>query len=155
MSFIDESKKIHGIFYDYSLVNYKNTNEKIKIICPIHGEFEQRPKHHYNGSGCPICRESKGERDVRKSLEEKNISFIKQYRFPDCKDKRTLPFDFYLPELNTCIEYDGEQHFKSKEQWGGESGFIDRQRKDEIKNEYCIKNNIKLIRLSNIKKLII
>jgi len=151
--FISKSKSIHGNYYDYSLVEFINTKKIVKIICPKHGIFEQRPSHHYNGSGCPICRESKGERDIRLFLTNKNIFFIQQYRFPDCKDKRSLPFDFYLPSINTCIEFDGEQHFKIKNQWGGEDGLLDRQKKDKVKNEYCIKNNIKLIRLNNTKNL--
>ena len=53
--FIKEAKKIHGDKYDYSKVDYYNTHTKVKIICPIHGEFEQTPKHHLEGSGCPEC----------------------------------------------------------------------------------------------------
>ena len=62
--FIQKSKWIHGDKYDYSKVNYKGAFEYIKIICPIHGEFEQRPDHHLNGSGCPICGFKKSERIV-------------------------------------------------------------------------------------------
>ena len=47
--------KIHGDIYDYSLVDYKNTNTKVKIICKIHGEFEQKPNYHIQGNGCPKC----------------------------------------------------------------------------------------------------
>lgn len=151
--FITQSKLIHGDFYDYSLVDFISTKNRVNIICPVHGVFEQTPYHHYNGSGCPICRESKGERDVRKYLDENDIKYIRQHRFNDCKDKRSLPFDFYLPELNTCIEFDGEQHFKLKERWGGEAGLLDRQKKDKIKTEYCKENKIKLIRITNIKQL--
>lgn len=152
-NFINQAKLIHGDFYDYSLVDFVNTKKRIKILCPTHGIFEQIPYHHYNGSGCPICRESKGEREITKYLNENNIKFIRQYRFSDCKDKRSLPFDFYLPDYNTCIEFDGEQHFKSKTQWAGEAGLLDRQKKDFIKNEYCKQKGIKLIRLINIKEI--
>jgi len=76
-----------------------------------------------------------------------------------------LPFDFYLSDLNICIEYDGIQHFKPIDYFGGDTAFILLQTNDQIKNEYCIENNIKLIRirydenieekLSNILKLCI
>ena len=53
--FIKESKNIHGDRYDYSLVDYKNMKTKVKIICPIHGEFEQIPKVHIRGSEYAKC----------------------------------------------------------------------------------------------------
>jgi len=54
-SFIEEIKKIHGDRYDYSKVEYKDWKTRITIICPIHGEFEQRASDHLSGSGCPRC----------------------------------------------------------------------------------------------------
>lgn len=53
--FISKAKNIHNSTYDYSLVEYKNAHTKVKIICPTHGTFEQRPSYHLNGSGCPVC----------------------------------------------------------------------------------------------------
>ena len=53
--FISESQKIHGDKYDYSYVEYKNTDTKVKIICPEHGEFWQTPKSHLKSGGCPKC----------------------------------------------------------------------------------------------------
>ena len=147
--FISESLKVHGDYYDYSEVEFIDTNTKVKIICPIHGEFLQRAGHHYRGSGCLICNESKGERIIRQYLIDKNIEFVPQKRFKDCKDIRPLPFDFYLPKINTCIEFDGEQHFKIKEAWGGIKALENTQKRDKIKTDYCINNNIKLIRLNN------
>ena len=54
-SFIQKAKKAHGDKYDYSLVDYKASQKKVKIICPDHGEFEQLPNHHIKGSGCWKC----------------------------------------------------------------------------------------------------
>lgn len=54
--FIEQAKKIHGDKYDYSLVEYKNTDSKIKIICSKHGIFEQRPSSHLNGCNCSFCK---------------------------------------------------------------------------------------------------
>ena len=57
--FIIDAKNIHSDNYDYSLVDYKNNCTKVKIICPVHGEFEQIPKDHLSGHGCPKCKADK------------------------------------------------------------------------------------------------
>ena len=99
--------------------------------------------------GC-MCK-SKGEMYVEEILHKLNIEFERQKRFDDCKSKRTLPFDFYIPKFNVCIEQDGEQHFKSIEHWGGEERFLERQLNDQIKNDFCKDNNIKLVRIPYTK----
>jgi hypothetical protein len=147
IDFLEKSNQIHDSKYNYSLVNYINTNTKVKIICPVHGIFEQQPKHHYNGSGCPMCKNSKGETFISNFLKEENITFSRQKKFLDCKNIYPLPFDFYLPMINICIEYDGEQHFKPMEIWGGEKEFNLIRIRDSIKTKYCIENNIKLVRI--------
>ena len=53
--FFEKTKKVHGDKYDYSKVEYVNTNTKVCIICPIHGEFLQTPHNHIRGCGCPKC----------------------------------------------------------------------------------------------------
>jgi len=53
--FIIDANNIHGDRYDYSLVDYKNAKEKVKIICSIHGVFEQIPDSHLRGRNCPLC----------------------------------------------------------------------------------------------------
>lgn len=145
--FIEESTKIHDSKYDYSKVEYNNSQEKVCIICPEHGEFWQRPAAHRTGKGCSKCRSSKGERTIRRILSSRNIQTKEQYRFKDCKNLKTLPFDFYLPELNTCIEYDGRQHFEVSEFFGGQKGYDLRILNDSIKTDYCINKGIKLIRI--------
>ena len=146
--FIINSKNIHGDFYDYSNVNYINGHTKVEIICPKHDRFFQKPSNHVNmGQGCPICQESKGERKILHILKDNNINYIKQKIFKSCKHKKHLPFDFYLPDYNLCIEYDGKQHYESVEYWGGEKEFKNIQIRDKIKNKYCKDNNIKLVRI--------
>lgn len=89
-----------------------------------------------------------------------NINSLKyQKTFNDCKDKKKLPFDFYFEIDNQqfVIEYNGIQHYKSIDFFGGEEGLILRQKHDKIKKEYCNDNNIKFIEISyeiNNKKLI-
>jgi len=146
-SFIERSKKIHDNFYDYSKVKYITAKTNVEIICPIHGSFYQMPDKHLCGQKCRKCRESYGERTISKILENNNIIYIKQYGFKDCKDINKLFFDFYIPSLNTCIEFDGQQHFTVINLWGGEQGLINRQKKDNIKDNYCNENNITLLRI--------
>ena len=54
-NFIKKAKEMHCNKYDYSKVEYVNARTKVRIICPIHGEFEQTPVNHLMGSGCPRC----------------------------------------------------------------------------------------------------
>lgn len=145
--FLIKSKNCHGEKYDYSLVEYKNARTKVKIICKTHGVFEQAPQHHTNGVGCPSCNESKGERQIVKILNNMKIEFKREKRFEDCRFKNPLPFDFYLPILNTCIEYDGMHHFRKWDRFGGQKSLDKQTIKDQIKNEYCKNNTIKLIRI--------
>lgn len=53
--FIDRARKIHGDFFDYSEVNYKNAYSSITVICPVHGPFQQRAGAHLRGQGCFKC----------------------------------------------------------------------------------------------------
>jgi len=135
--------------YDYSLVNYINSSTKIKIICPKHGIFEQTPNNHLSGKqGCPICNDSKGEKYITNYLKTNNHIFERQKTFKDCINICALPFDFYLTKYNICIEYDGKQHYAICKHFGGEKAFNELKNRDEIKNNYCKNNNIKLIRIS-------
>jgi len=145
--FIKMSNKLHNNKYDYSNVIYKHSNIKIKIICPNHGIFEQTPSAHLRGHGCSKCCCSRGETLISYFLNKKNINFIREKKFDECKDKNKLPFDFYLPDYNMCIEYDGIQHFESIEYWGGEEKLKWTQNHDKIKKLFCKKNNIELIRI--------
>jgi hypothetical protein len=145
--FIKKANIIHDNKYNYDISNYINTYKYITIMCPIHGEFNQIPYVHLRGNGCPKCKESKGESIISDFLSSNNIFYIRQKIFKDCKDKRYLPFDFFLPDYNTCIEYDGEQHFISVNFFGGEDNLKYRQKHDKIKDDFCIINDIKLLRI--------
>ena len=102
-----------------------------------------------NGLKCPECYplESLGEKNIENYLISNNINFEKQKRFKECKNIRTLPFDFYLPKYNILIEFDGEQHFKPINHLGGEKHYKNTIRNDEIKNKFCKSNNIQLLRI--------
>ena len=141
--FIEKSKKIHGNKYDYSKVDYVANKTKVCIICPEHGEFWQTPNGHKNGNSCPRCRESMGETKIVDILNEHNINFLKEHKFEDCKNINVLRFDFYLPEQSLCIEYDGKQHYNEDSRYYSENMIVN----DNIKNEFCIQNNITLLRI--------
>lgn len=145
--FIKKLKMVHGDRYDYSLVKYINAKSKIKIICQKHGIFEQISNEHLKGCGCPKCVQTKGEKEISKLLVDNNIKFEVQKRFHNCKNIRPLPFDFYLPDKNIAIEFDGIQHFQINEFFGGEKEFKNTSKKDKIKNNYCRENNIYLLRI--------
>ena len=100
---------------------------------------------HTQSCGC--SHRSLGEQYIESILDDCNIIYHQQFTFDDCVNIYKLPFDFYLPTYNLCIEYDGEQHFRSVDHFGGEDGFRQRKRNDEIKNQYCQDNNIKLLRI--------
>ena len=155
--FVEKSNEIHNNFYDYFKSDFTTVASKVIIICPIHGDFPQTPNNHLKGVGCPTCSSSKGEKKISKLLDDFGINYIKQKKFKDCKDKNCLSFDFYLPNHNIIIEYDGRQHFESFEIFGGYEKFLITKKHDEIKNEYCRNKNIKLIRISykdNINEII-
>ena len=148
--FIKKAKEIYKNNYNYSNINFINFTEKIKIYCNnCNKYFYKKPTIHIckRNQGCPYCKNSKGENKIYEILEKMKIFFVKEKRFENCKDKNSLPFDYYLPNYNLCIEYDGEQHFKSIDVFGGKDVFKDRIKKDNIKNNFCNENNIKLLRI--------
>lgn len=152
--FITKAIKVHGNKYDYSLVVYQGIAIKVKIVCPEHGEFPQVPSAHLDGRGCPRCQDSRGERKIALFLKGNNIRFKRQKKFSGCVYKRLLAFDFYLPKYKICIEYDGKQHFFPIEYFGGLKEFERNQIVDRIKQDYCLKKSINLIRISYKEKKI-
>ena len=161
--FIEKAKQIHGDKYDYSKVEYKNNKTKVCIICPEHGEFWQMPYNHIgNKQDCPECAkiESHGEREIKKALEEFQVDFQQEKIFEGCAAKRKLPFDFYLPDYNLVIEYQGEQHYKPTKKFGGEEKFLLRKQHDELKRKFCKENNIKELEIlytdyNNIREILL
>lgn len=149
--FIQQCKNIHGDKYNYSLTNYINNTQKVKIICKKHGIFEQTPANHTHiklQQGCPYCYDSKGESKIKNILNKNNIKYETQKTFEGCVYKRKLKFDFYLLEYNVCLEYDGEQHTTMYRFEKNDEKLQIRILRDNIKTGFCLKNNIKLIRIN-------
>lgn len=153
--FILKSKKIHGDKYDYSLVKYKTGKDKVIIICKKHGEFLQTPFAHSCPSmkqGCPHCYISKGEDEIEKFLIKNQIEYIHQFKNKNCinpKTNKCLSFDFYIPSINTVVEYHGEQHYKKMGDYfeNRAGGLEGRQHRDKIKKEFCLSNKINYIEI--------
>ena len=130
-------------------INQKTPN--LQFVCSNCGEVFTTSLIRYiqhGGMVCSKCRagESFGEKKIRYYLEKHNIDFIQQKWFSDCRDKKPLPFDFYIPNMNTLIEFDGEQHFHNRDDYFKHNiEFI--KKHDSIKNQYCQKNSINLIRI--------
>lgn len=132
------------------LEDYINVDTKIKIQHKkCNTIFELTPYQfisRHNKKYCPICyyKKSKGEIKIVEFLEKNNIEYQKEFIFPDLPNKR---FDFFLPQFNSCIEYDGEQHFYAIDFFGGQKNLKETQKRDKEKNQYCLKNDIKLFRI--------
>ena len=140
--FIELSIQTHGDKYDYSKSFYNGYNEKLCIICPIHGEFWQTPHHHLKGCGCELCSESKLERKVNFILKENKIeNYKRQYRTSWLKQQS---LDFYLPDYNIAIECQGEQHFLPVKHFGGDEKYLDVLNRDLKKFKKCIEHNISI-----------
>ncbi len=142
---IIEFNKMHGDLYDYTKVEYTKSREPVIIVCKKHGEFLQSPNSHLQNHGCQKCCYSKGEYAVAKFLDENDILYETQYKFEKCKYINELPFDFYLPEFNTCIEFNGEQHYRPVEFFGGEEAFKLNLVRDNIKKNFCKETDKELI----------
>jgi ssDNA-binding Zn-finger/Zn-ribbon topoisomerase 1 len=145
--FIVKAENVQGKKYDYSGVVYKNSDTKVQIICPKHGIFSQSPESHLSGSGCPVCSESMGEKFIRIYFQSHKIEYEGQKKFEGCRNKRCLPFDFYIHRLNLCIEYDGEQHYFPYSRYGGDTALKKIKVNDALKNKFCLNNGIRLIRI--------
>jgi len=152
--FISRSKVIHKERYNYDKSFYINDKNKIEIICDLHGSFFQRPSSHFAGNGCPSCKESLGEKIISNFFDINHIKYDRQRSFDGCRNKLKLKFDFYLPDINILIEYDGIQHYKPIDFFGGTNRFNYEINLQKIKNEFCLKNKIKLIRISYKEDLI-
>ena len=158
--FIDIANRLHDNKYTYDIEytdeKFISTAEKIDIICPIHGLFYQSAGNHIyedprskEPNGCPKCAplKSKTEERIERFLKKNDILYQSQKIFIGCFYKNALRFDFYLPDYNLCIEYQGEQHFKCIDYFGGEENFKKSLERDSIKRKYCEENNIFLLEI--------
>lgn len=127
---------------------YLGCKQKLDYVCSCGNKSKISFDNFLQGKRCGECKESKGEKKVKEFLIDNNIIFEKQYIFDDLKRIDFLRFDFALFNINNdlmcLVEYDGEYHYLPIE---GEEILALQQERDEMKNIYCDKNNIKLLRI--------
>ena len=152
--FIERSQLKHGNKYDYNKVTWEQiTNGKVCIICPEHGEFWQSYPSHLRGYGCRVCgqnnkKDSIGELEIANILNNFNIEYKQQFAIHSIVNSSGyLYVDFYIESLNTIIEFNGEQHYRPIEWFGGEEQFKKQQARDAELRQYCKDNNINLIEI--------
>jgi len=151
----NERKKIVEKFKtipEFAIVDindYKNNFSKIRFLHNVCGrEFRTTVNNLLMYECCFYCDSSKGEKQINQFLTDNKIKFESQKTFDDCRgDKKLLRFDFYLPDYNFCIEFDGLQHFEPMQYSNGKERFLITQKHDKIKTEYCEQNNIGLLRI--------
>lgn len=155
-TFKNKVKDILGETYTV-LTEYTTCHEKVTIrheYCDT--LYEVMPRHIlYDRNACPFCsfrnNQSNAEKYIDEYLTENKISFESQVLFDDLKYLSSLSFDFkinYIDGTFTLIEYDGEFHYK---QFNNSEKSIkkynDQKKRDAIKDSYCKKNNIDLLRI--------
>jgi len=145
-SFIEKARHVHGAKYDYSRVSYHTGKTPVEIVCPVHGSFWQKPNSHVSAkSGCNGCIESKGERVVKVFLEKHGIEHVREYKI----EPHLYRYDFYLPNVNVAIEFNGIQHYKPVARFGGMDGYRSVVERDAIKKAIAACNGVALIVLTH------
>lgn len=146
---LDRVKECNGKLLNVD--DYVNQNVKnLKFECQSCGSVFVSSLNAFVQHGGQLCsdcsgKKSLGEIRIKNYLLDNGIEYIPQFCFDDCKDIKTLPFDFYIPSCNTIIEFDGRQHFEETNWFS--YPLETTQKHDSIKNKYCEINNINLIRI--------
>lgn len=148
-------EKVREIFNRHDMIlldqDYQNANTPLQYICRHHKEFGIQYMSLANAykQHCPYCNVIKGEDKISHYLLENNIYFVTHKTFDDLRGIRggKLSYDFYLPEFNLLIEYQGEQHERPIEFFGGEDQFKIQQEHDFQKREYAKNHNIDLLEI--------
>jgi len=147
MSFEDARSYIRGL-------NWKGKWISLLLEDKLPNSIPRAPHHVYKGEWISyndflglMDNTSTGELDIKRYLIDNGVHFKQQMSFNECRYIRPLRFDFWLPEYNICIEYDGVQHFKPVNHFGGNNSLELYKKKDKIKDDWCDDMNIKLIRI--------
>ena len=159
--FIEKAKKIHGDKYDYSETEYTGAFNYIKFKCNCCDNVNTvKACNHLQGQGCSFCTKSEGEKTIESYLSHNNIIYVHNKEFKNLKDKKRLSYDFYIPEKNILIEFNGQQHYKfCKWFYKTPHDFHRQLHHDWLKRKYAKDNNIKLLTISfrdfkNIKTIL-
>lgn len=147
--FTKKVESLVGKEYTFLKPYGKNAHIPIPVRHNICGNiYEVRPYNFiYNNRRCPYCNRSNGELFIKEYLVKHSIGYEAQKIFSDCKDKRSLSYDFYVPEFNTLIEYQGVQHYQPIE-FFGKDYFEIQKKHDSIKRNYAEEHKINLLEIS-------
>lgn len=145
-----QNKIIKNIGEGYTVVGeYQNCDSPLEIQHECGFKWAPTLNNLLKSKGCPVCKNtlSNPEFFIYNLLKNNEINFQYQYRIPECKNIRSLPFDFaiWINGKLYLIEYQGRQHFQPIDFFGGEKRFEELQKNDNIKKQYCIENKIPLI----------
>lgn len=148
---VSRCNKVFNSKYDYSLfTEYHSKKDIIRVICPKHGVWEVNVSNHlYRHSGCPRCKRSMGEEKIGRFLNKIGIEYMEQYKIGNeylfCQNV-VLFVDFYLPNKNLVIEYNGIQHYQESPFFNTRD-FAQQQERDNAVRQYCKNHKIKLIEI--------
>lgn len=154
-------EKVAKAFLEHDLIlieeqEYHNSQQKLKYICKHHPEKGIQEMSYANALSnyCPFCSISKGEKSIINFLENNNIRYEPQKKFDGLLGMGggLLSYDFYLPDYNTLIEYQGEQHYRPINFFGSnndeaQKSFEIQQIHDNLKRQYSIDNNYDLLEI--------
>ena len=149
---------------EYTVLDtYTNAEVKIRLRHNKCGNvYKSRPRTFLEGYRCPYCNSPKGETIITKLLDAFNIDYDYQKTFPDLKDKSCLSYDFFIPDQNILIEYQGIQHYQPVDHFGGDDRYIVQQKHDQMKLDYAKEHGYNLITVpytedtfSKIKKYLV
>lgn len=143
--FIADCRAIHGDTYDLSKIKYEHVLTPIEVICHKHGSFFSLPTNFIRGTGCPICKESALETQVRNLLDKNKINYISQAKFDWLRFDYPQSIDFYLPDKNIGIECQGGQHFYIGTFNSNRTDLKYQKDRDDNKRKLCEENGVKLL----------
>lgn len=128
------------------LDSYVNTITKLRVKHNQCGNtYKVKPNDFLQGCRCPYCNSPKGETIINKILKSLKINYEYQKTFDDLKDNSLLSYDFYIPDQDILIEYQGIQHYQPIDYFGGDTIFKRQQRHDKMKAEYAKSHHYNLI----------
>lgn len=149
--FVKEVYELVGDEYTV-LSEYTNCREKVVIRhncdkCSNNEYLISPTKFLYAKRRCPVCISSLGEKEIYDWCVNNKVDFIYQHTFEDCRNVFELEYDFFIPNKNISIEYQGKQHYEAVDWFGGEESFKKQQYRDDIKRKYCKDNGIFLLEI--------
>ena len=156
--FIDKAVEVHGMKYLYPWRETSFDNTRVPFVCLEHGLMYHTSGTFLRGSGCPICEHSamtKGEQLIDEALKKMNVEHIYQYRLPVSdlftQSVRSYMYaDFYLPDHNMIIEFNGKQHYEYVAHFHRhkENSFEEQQIRDDGLRLFCREHNLRLLEIS-------